>query len=126
MNGPLHANCGSVPTDNAANSVTAVHKKYYIDKLVKELVINNVNSNNPSYISIDDSFETIVKSHNQFTALVGLEMSEEDQTLPYLYWTSKLYESLYKRRFIASSRKCTAKDLSCLVITLPGSIKDRW
>ena len=52
--------------------------------LVKELGINNVNSNNPTYIPIDDSFETIVKRHNQCMTSVGLEMSEEDQNLPYL------------------------------------------
>ena len=39
-------------------------KKYYIDTLVKELGINNVNSNNPTYIPIDDSPETIIKSRN--------------------------------------------------------------
>ena len=48
-------------------------------RLVKELGINNVNISNPTYIPIDDSFETIVKSHNQFITSVGLEMSEEDQ-----------------------------------------------
>ena len=48
-------------------------------RLVKELGINNVNISNPTYIPIDDSFETIVKSHNQFITSMGLEMSEEDQ-----------------------------------------------
>ena len=72
-----------------------VCKKYYIDTLVKELGINNVNINNPTHIPIDDSFETIVKSHNQFITSVGLEMSEEDQNLTYLYWTPKLHKSPY-------------------------------
>ena len=40
------------------NNVIIVYKKYYIDTLVKELGINNVNINNPTYIPIDDS-ETI-------------------------------------------------------------------
>ena len=59
----LHANYVLVPADEAANNLC---KKYYIDTLVKELGINNVNINNPTYIQIDESFETIVKSHNQF------------------------------------------------------------
>ena len=88
-----------------ANYVIIVCKKYYIDTLVKELGINNVN-NNPTYIPIDDSFETIMKSHNQFITSVGLEISEEDQNLPYLYWTPKLHKSPYKHRFIAGSSKC--------------------
>ena len=66
----LHANYVLVPADKAANNVIIVCKKYYIDTLVKELGINNVNINNPTYIPIDDSFETIVKvttssSHQQ-------------------------------------------------------------
>ena len=68
----LHANYVLVPADQAANNVIIVCKKYYIDTLVKELGINNVNINNPTYIPIDDSFETIMKSHNQFITSVGL------------------------------------------------------
>ena len=83
----LHTNYILVLADKAANNVIVVCKKYCIDTLVKELRIYNVNSNNPTYIPIDDSFETIVKSHNQFTTSVGLEMSQEDQNLKYLYCT---------------------------------------
>ena len=75
----LHASYVLVPAGKAANNVIIVYKKYYIDSLVKKLGINNVNINNPTYIPIDNSFETIVKSHNQFITSVGLEMSEEDQ-----------------------------------------------
>ena len=99
-------------------------KKYYIDTLVKELGINNVNISNPTYIPIDDSFETILKSHNHFITSVGLEMSEEDQNLPYLYWTPKLHKSPYKHRFIAGSSKCMTKDLSCLLTKVLSKIKD--
>ena len=81
----LHANYVLVPADKAANNLIIVCKKYYIDTLVKELGINNVNINNPTCIPIDDSFETIMKNHNQFITSVGLEISEEDQNLPYLH-----------------------------------------
>ena len=65
----LHANYILVPTGKAANMIIVCKKyyitiPYYIDTLVKELGINNVNINNPTYIPTDDSFETIVKSHN--------------------------------------------------------------
>ena len=120
----LHANYVLVPADKAANNVIIVCKKYYIDTLVKELGINNVNINNPTYIPIDDSFETIMKSQNQFITSVGLEISEEDQNLPYLYWTPKLHKSPYKHRFIAGSSKCTTKDLSCLLTKVLSTIKD--
>ena len=83
-----------------------------------------MNSNNPTYIPINDSFETIVKSHNQFIRSVGLEMSEEDQNLPYLYWNPKLHKSPYKRRFVNGFSKCMTKDLSCLFTKLLSTIKN--
>ena len=64
--------------ERPANNLIIVCKKYYIDTLVKKLGINNVHINNPTYIPIGDSFETIVKSHNQSITSVGLEMSEEN------------------------------------------------
>ena len=51
-------------------------------------------------------------------------MSEEDQNLPYLYWTPKLHKSPYKHRFIAGSSKCTTKDQSCLLTKVLSAIKD--
>ena len=60
----LYANYVLVPADKAANDVIIVCKKYYIDTIVKELGINNVNINNPTYIQIDDSFETIQPVHH--------------------------------------------------------------
>ena len=120
----LHANYVLIPADKAANNVIIVCKKYYIDTLVKELGINNVNISNPTYIPTDDSFETIVETHNQFITSVGLEMSEEDQNLPYLYWTPKLHKSPYKHWFIAGSSKCMTKDLSCLLTKVLSTIRD--
>ena len=120
----LHANHVLVPADKAANNGIIVCKKYYIDTLVKELGINNVNISNATYIPIDDSFETIMKSHNQLITSVGLEMSEEDQNLPYLYWTPKLHKSSYKHQFIAGSSKCMTIDLLCLLTKVLSTIKD--
>ena len=70
----LQTNYVLVPADKAANNVIIVCKEYYIDTLVKELGINNVNISNPTYILTVDSFEIIVKSHNQFITSVGLEI----------------------------------------------------
>ena len=61
---------------------------------------------------------------NQFITSVGLEMPEEDQNLPYPYWTPKLHKSPYKHRFIAGSSKCMTKDLSCLLTKVLSTIKD--
>ena len=119
----LQTNYVLVPAYKSANNVIIVCKKYHIDTLVEELGINNVNISNPTYIPIDDSFETIVKSRNQFITSVGLKMPEEDQNLPYLYWTPKLHKSPYKHQFIAGSSKCMTKDLSCLLTIKDGLVR---
>ena len=117
----LHGNYVLVTADKAAKYVIFVCKKYNAETLVKELGINNVNTNNPTYFPIDNSFETIVKSHNHFIVSVELQMSEQGQNLPYLY----LHKSPYQHSFIAGSSKCTTKDLSCLLTKLLITIKDR-
>ena len=107
--------------------MVVVCKKYYIDAQVKELGINNVSSNNPTYIPIDDSFETIVKSYNQFITSVELEMSEEDQNLRYLYWTPNLLKSPHKHQFIAGFSKCITKDLRyCNTKTSHNGVNNMW
>ena len=58
------------------------------------------------------------------SALWVSEMSEEDNNIPYLYWTPKLHQTHFKHRFIAGSSKCTTKDLSCLLTKLLSPIKD--
>ena len=89
--------------------------------------INTTNiSPNSTYIpSTDhDSFDEILKRHCKFIESVGLEMSEEDKILPYLYWTPKLHNVHFKHRFIAGSSKCTTKDLLCLLTKVLTIVKD--
>ena len=114
-----------VRADKAANNVIVVCKKYYIETLIKELGINTTNiSPNSTYIPSTDSFDEILKSHCKFIETVGLEMSEEDKNLPYLYWTPKLHKVPFKHHFIAGSSRCTTNDLSCLLTKVLTTVKD--
>ena len=54
---------------------------------------------------------------------LGIELSDDDKRLPYLYWTPKLYKSPVKHRFIADSSKCTTKQLSSLLTKILTVIK---
>ena len=106
----LHDDFVSVPADKAANSVIVVCKKYHIETLIKELGINTTNTSpNSTYIPSTYSFDEILKSHCKFIGSVGLEMSEEDKNLRYLYWTPKLHKIPFKHRFIAGSSKYTTR-----------------
>ena len=54
---------------------------------------------------------------------IGIELSDDDKRLPYLYWTPKLHISPVKHRFIAGSSKCTTKQLSSLLTQILTVIK---
>ena len=121
----LHDDFVLVPADKAANNMIVVFKMYHIETLIKELGINTTNISPYSiYIPSTDSFDEILKSHCKFIESVGLEMSEEDKNLPYLYWNPKLHKAPFKHRFIAGSSKCTTKDLSCLLTEVLATVKD--
>ena len=77
-----------------------------------------------THIPSTDSFDQILKRHCKFIESVGLEMSEEDKNLPYLYWTPKLHKVPFKHRFIVGSSKSTTKDLSCLLTKVLTTVKD--
>ena len=82
----LHDDFVLVPEDKAANNVIVVCKKYHIETLIKELGINTNNmSASSTYIPSIGSGDEILKSHCTFIESVGLEMSEENKNLPYLY-----------------------------------------
>ena len=69
------------------------------------------------------SSEDIVNTHDTFLKSLGIELSDDDKRLPYLYWTPKLHKSPVKDRFIAGSSKCTTKQLSSLLTKILTVIK---
>ena len=54
---------------------------------------------------------------------LGIELSDDDKGLLYLYWTSKLHKSPVKHRFIAGSSKCITKQFSSLLTKILTVIK---
>ena len=62
---------------------------------------------------------------------LGIELSDDDKSLPHLYWTPTLHKSPVKHRFVASSSKCTTKQLSSLLTKIltqgghkPGKLRE--
>ena len=69
------------------------------------------------------SSEDIVNTHDTFMKSLGIELSDDDKKLPYLYWTPKLHKSPVKHCFIAGSSTCTTKELSSLLTKILAVIK---
>ena len=99
--------------------------RYYIETLIKELELDNHSTptRNPTYTSCQTSSENIVNTHETFMKPLGIQLSDDDQRLPYLYWTPKLHKSSVTRRFIAGSSKFTTKQVSSLLTKILTVIK---
>ena len=69
------------------------------------------------------SSEDIVNTHNTFMMSLGIDLSDNDKRLPYLYWTSKLHKAPVKHSFIAGSGKCATKQLSSLLTKILAALK---
>ena len=121
----LHNKYVFVPADKAPNNIIIIYKRYYIETLIKELGLDNCSTptGNSTYTSCQMSSEDIVNTHDTFMKSIGIELSDDDERLPYLYWTPKLHKSPVKHRFIAGSSKCTTKQLSSLLTKILTVIK---
>ena len=111
----LHNKYVFVPADKAPNNIIIICKRYYIKTLIKELGLDNCSTptGNSTYTSCQMSSEDIVNTHDTFMKSLGIELSDNEKRLPYLYWTPKLHKSPH--RFIAGSSKCTTRQLSSLL-----------
>ena len=85
----LHNKYVFVPAVKAPNNIIIICKRYYIETLIKELGLDNCSTptGNSTYTSCQMSFEGIINTHDTFMTSLGIELSEEDKRLPYLYWT---------------------------------------
>ena len=95
--------------------------------MIKELGLGNCSTptENSTYSSCQLSSEDIVNTHDTFMKSLDIELTGDDKRLPYLYWTPKLHKSPLKYRFIASSSKCTTKQLSSLLTKILTVIKTK-
>ena len=121
----LHNKYVFVPADKAPNNIIIICKMYYIETLIKELVLDNCSTptGNSTYTSCQMSSEDIVNTHDTFMKSLGIELSHDDTRLPYLYWTPKLHKSPVKHHFIAGSNKCSTEQLSSLLTKMLTVIK---
>ena len=85
----LHNKYIFVPADKAPNNIIIICKRYYIKTLIKELGLDNCSTTtgNSTYTSCQMSSEDIVNTHDSFMKSLGIELSDDDKRLPYLYWT---------------------------------------
>ena len=85
-------------------------KKYYITILLKELGYPDGTSNTYK-LNLSD-LQQIKPANFEFCEHLGYKISEEEKTLPIIYWIPKMHKSPVGQRFIIASKLCTTKKLS--------------
>ena len=118
----LHENFVIVPADKASNNYTFVCKRYYVDILIEELGLHLL-PGNPTYNFTDFSAPEVLDNHKSVLTSFGIQTTDEELDLPYIYWIPKIHKNPYKHRFIAGSSKCSTKPLSILLTKLLTHIK---
>ena len=118
----LHENFVIVPADKASNNYTFVCKRHYVSILSEELGLNSL-PGNPAYNLTDLSASEVLDNHKSVLTSFGIETSDDELDLPYIYWIPKMHKNPYKHRFIAGSSKCSTKPLSILLTKLLTHIK---
>ena len=113
----LHENFVIVPADKASNNYTFVCKRYYVDILIEELGLHLL-PGNPTYNLTDFSASEVLDNQKLVLTSFGIQTTDEELDLPYIYWIPKMHKNPYKRRFIVGSSKCSTKPLSILLTRL--------
>ena len=118
----LYENVVIVPADKASNNYTFVCKRHYVSILSEELGLNSL-PGNPTYNLTDLSASEVLDNHKSVLTSFGIETSDDELDLPYIYWIPKMHKNPYKHRFIAGSSKCSTKPLPILLTKLLTHIK---
>ena len=96
----LHENFVIVPADEASYNYTFVCKRHYVSILSEELGLNSLPWN-PTYNLTDFSASEVLDTHKSILTSFGIETSDDELDLPYIYWIPKMHKNPYKHRFIA-------------------------
>ena len=99
-----------------------VCKRHYVRILLAELGLNSF-LGNPTYNFTNFSASEVLDNHISVLTSFGIETSDDELDLPYIYWIPKMHKNPYKHRFIAGSSKCSTKPLSILLTKLLTHIK---
>ena len=109
----LHRHFVVVPIDKAANNFAFICKKYYVSVILKELGLSGLSSN--TYEKSNLSKDEIINNNIKFCEKFGLKITEEQKSLPLMYWLPKMHKTPIGTRFIIASKNCSTKPLSGII-----------
>ena len=108
----LHQKFVIVPIDKASNNFAFICKKFYVSKILSELGVDGKNTSNLTYKNVQLTKEEIIKNNEKYLSSFDLKLTENDHSLPIMYWLPKLHKTPIGARFIVASKHCSTKPLS--------------
>ena len=106
----IHEKFVMVPIDKATNNIAFICKKYYIDRILKEIGLDGTPST--TYEISNQNSETINSINFELCERLYLNIPKDSDTLPIMYWIPKLHKTPTGARFIIAAKKCSIKPLS--------------
>ena len=108
----LHTKYVIVPIDKAANNISIICKKFYVERLLDEVGI--LNNPNPTYTLITNKTALQVINDNiEYSERLGFEIEgEREKSLPIIYWLPKFHKNPIAPRCIVASKSCSTKKIS--------------
>ena len=99
-----------VPIDKAANNVSFVCKRYYVEVILGEIGI--IGEGNQTYVNSKFSKEEIVDINVDYSKILNVDVCDREKDLPIMYWTPKKHKKPTGKRFIIASKQCSTKKIS--------------
>ena len=99
-----------VPIDKAANNVSIICKRYYVEVILKEIGI--IGEGNNTYERSKMSKEEIIDHNAEYSKRLNMEVSGKELDLPIMYWLPKKHKDPTGKRFIIASKQCSTKQIS--------------
>ena len=111
-----------VLADKASNNIVFICKNHCLQCLTTELGINRT-TGNPTYSLTSFTKDEILQNHKSVLSF-GINIKENEENLPSLYWIPKLHKTPYRERYIAGSSNCSTKHLSQKLTHILSTVKD--
>ena len=108
----LHSKYVIVPIDKAANNISIICKKFYIEVLLKEVGV--LGSPNSTYALVTDKTASqVIEENVEYSERQGFKIEEDrEKSLPIIYWTPKFHKTPIAPRCIVASKLCSTKQVA--------------
>ena len=109
----LHSKFVLVPIDKAANNVSIICKRFYVEVILKEIGI--LGEGNNTYLKSNLSKEHIIHENVEYAKRLKMDVTDKELDLPAMYWIPKKHKHPTGKRFIIASKQCATKQISTAV-----------